>query len=111
MHHPVLVDPWQELGLSPKASTTEIRARYAELVKRHPPDRDPERFERIRDAYRQVRDPQSAARRRVLGPPPLHDLDELRQALAARPLQPVSVDAWLAVAKERRQQRRGATDA
>ena len=34
------------LGLSPSAAGEEIRQRYLELVRAHPPSRDPERFQR-----------------------------------------------------------------
>lgn len=54
-------DPRAVLGVSVTAGSEEIRAAYLEAVKRHPPDRDPEAFERIRDAYEALRDP----RRRI----------------------------------------------
>lgn len=50
-------DPWSVLGLGVDASDDQIRAAYLEGVKRHPPDRDPDAFERVRDAYDQIRDP------------------------------------------------------
>ena len=58
--------PWTVLGISPGASEDEIRTRYRALVKRHPPEQDPDAFERIRDAYEKVRDPRVLARERVL---------------------------------------------
>jgi hypothetical protein len=54
--------PWRVLGLSRCAGEDEIRAAYLEQVKLHPPDREPEAFERIRDAYEVLRDPRRRAR-------------------------------------------------
>jgi DnaJ-class molecular chaperone len=45
------------LGLSPGCSEADIRRRYLELVRQFPPDRAPERFAQIRDAYEKLRDP------------------------------------------------------
>lgn len=45
------------LGISPSATEPEIRAAYLEKVKAFPPDRSPEEFEKIRDAYETLRDP------------------------------------------------------
>lgn len=95
-------DPWSELGLSPGASADDVRARYVELVKRHPPDRDPAAFERIRDAFEAASDPRWRARERILGPPPLTDPDELASLLAGRPRSPAGPEAWLAALREAR---------
>ncbi len=45
------------LGVPPDASSEDIRAAYLRLIKDHAPDRDPEGFERLRDAYDVLRDP------------------------------------------------------
>ncbi len=50
-------DPIEVLGVATDAGEEEIRRRYLELVRQFPPDRDPERFARIRHAYDQLRDP------------------------------------------------------
>lgn len=50
-------DPWAVLGVSSQAGDDEIRAAYLRGVKKHPPDRSPEQFERIRDAYDALRNP------------------------------------------------------
>jgi DnaJ-class molecular chaperone len=50
-------NPYQVLNLGPQADSETIRKRYLELVRRHPPERDPERFAEIRAAYDQIRDP------------------------------------------------------
>lgn len=43
------------LGLPADADEGTIRRRYLELVRKHPPERDPERFQRITAAYEAVR--------------------------------------------------------
>ena len=45
------MDPREVLGVSQDAGEEEIRAAYVRKVKEHPPDRSPEEFERIRNAY------------------------------------------------------------
>lgn len=55
------MDAWKVLDVSRDAGDEEIRAAYLRKVKEHPPERSPEEFERIRDAYDILRDP----RRRI----------------------------------------------
>jgi curved DNA-binding protein CbpA len=50
-------DPCEILGVSPHASGEELRAAYLEKVKQYPPDKSPDEFERIRDAYHRLNDP------------------------------------------------------
>ena len=50
-------NPWTVLGIQEGAKEEEIRQAYLRLVKQHPPDHDPETFERIRDAYEELKDP------------------------------------------------------
>jgi len=50
-------DPWTVLELDPAADEVTIRKRYLELVRRYPPDREPERFREVREAYGLLRDP------------------------------------------------------
>ena len=50
-------DPYEVLGVGPQSGDAEIRRRYLDLVRRYPPDREPERFAAIREAYEQLRDP------------------------------------------------------
>lgn len=55
------IDPWEVLGIPSEAPEAEAREAYLRLVKIHPPESDPEGFERVRDAWERIRDP----RRRV----------------------------------------------
>jgi len=52
-----LSDPYTVLGLARGCSEAEVRRRYLELVRQHPPDRDQERFVEIHQAYEKLRDP------------------------------------------------------
>jgi DnaJ-class molecular chaperone len=47
-----MIDPYQILGVDSHKTTDEaVRKAYMEAIKKHPPDRDPKAFERIRNAY------------------------------------------------------------
>jgi hypothetical protein len=50
------------LGVPADADERELRAAYVSQVQAHPPDVDPEAFERVRDAYEWLRDPRRRAR-------------------------------------------------
>jgi hypothetical protein len=50
------------LGVGANAGEEEIRNAYLKKVKEFPPDRSPEEFEKIRDAYDTLRDPRRRAR-------------------------------------------------
>ncbi|MCU0491483.1 MAG: J domain-containing protein [Chloroflexaceae bacterium] len=54
-------DPYAILGLPRNASAADIKQAYFALVRRHPPEREPEMFKRIRAAYEQLRDPPQRA--------------------------------------------------
>lgn len=44
-------DPHSILGIAKDAGEEEVRRAYLEKIRQFPPDRSPEEFERIRDAY------------------------------------------------------------
>lgn len=48
-------DPHQALGLEPGASGEQIRQAYRALVRRFPPELNPERFARVHRAYELLR--------------------------------------------------------
>jgi curved DNA-binding protein CbpA len=76
-----MMDPREVLGVGADAGEEEIRAAYVRQVKEHPPDRSPEEFERIRDAYASLRDPRRRMRDGLLavGPgAPLVSVIELK---------------------------------
>ncbi len=55
-------DPLRILGLTIEATHEEIRARYLELIKQFPPEREPQRFQEIQAAFRSTKDPLALAR-------------------------------------------------
>ena len=93
-------DPAEVLGVSAEATVEQIRAAYLQRVKEHPPDRSPEMFERIRDAYQVLSDPRRRAARMLLAEDPERPLARvLDDAPPARLY--VGPEPWLAVLKER----------
>jgi hypothetical protein len=89
-------DPKQVLGVDVGASAEEIRAAYLRKVKEFPPERSPAEFERIRDAYEILRDPQRRLAHRLFSVDPAAPLVSL---LAGRPADRkfVGPEPWLAV--------------
>jgi curved DNA-binding protein CbpA len=48
-------DPFAVLGVDDDAGDETIRQRYLALVRRFPPDREPDRFQEVRQAYEAIR--------------------------------------------------------
>jgi preprotein translocase subunit Sec63 len=92
------MDPGEVLGVGQDAGEQEIRAAYLRKVKEHPPDRSPEEFERIRDAYDSLRDPRRRMRERLLSVDPLAPLVSVIE-LDVRPRRFVGPQPWLEVLK------------
>lgn len=44
-------DPYKVLGLDRNVDEKEIKRAYFQLVRKHPPEQDPEKFQEIRAAY------------------------------------------------------------
>ena len=99
---------WDEaralLGISADAGEAEVRAAYLQQVRQHPPDRDPEVFERIRDAYEQLRDPRARARQVLHGSDPVIPLVSLLAGVKPR-RQFVGPQLWLDAMKEAKEKR------
>lgn len=47
-------DPYALLGIGEEATDKEVRRAYLRRLKKHPPERDPDGFQRIRNAYEQL---------------------------------------------------------
>ncbi|MHC5829990.1 MAG: J domain-containing protein, partial [Nostoc sp.] len=47
---------YQTLNIPTQSSTEEIRRSYYRLVRKHSPEKDPERFKLIREAYETLSD-------------------------------------------------------
>jgi curved DNA-binding protein CbpA len=94
-------DPRQILGIGLEAGDEEIRAAYLRKVKEYPPDRSPREFERVRDAYEDLRDPRRRARSLFLSADPAQPLASLLEGRASE-RRFTGPDPWLAVLKENR---------
>lgn len=96
---------WDEaraiLGVSADALDDELRAAYLEKVRLHPPDRDAEQFELVRDAYEQLRNPRIRARRVLECPDPFAPLSNLLTNLPQQGRRFVGPEPWLAILKEK----------
>jgi DnaJ-class molecular chaperone len=89
------------LGVTAETTDAEIRAIYLEQVRRHPPDRDPELFEQIRDAYNRLRDPMARASLVLEGPDPSAPLASLLQQTEPKRCF-VGSGLWMGALKEKR---------
>src|SRR6185295_8760810 len=58
-------DPFHVLGVAADADDETIRRRYRELVRENPPERAPEKFADIRQAYEQVKDTETRLQKRL----------------------------------------------
>jgi curved DNA-binding protein CbpA len=93
-------DPFQALGIEPEASDEEIRAAYLRKIREHPPEGDSEAFERVRDAYAELRDPRERTRKRLFGENPMKPLTHLLDGQA--PLRKYAgPKSWLAALHEK----------
>lgn len=97
---PVGDDPEKILGVSSEANDEDIRQAYLRKVKESPPDRCPQEFERIRDAYELLRDPIRRTTRMLLSTNPKAPLVSLLQDYVPE-RRFVGEKLWLAVLKER----------
>ena len=95
------MNPFSVLGLEETADDEAVRAAYLTALRTSPPDRDPEGFRRIRDAYEALRDKERRLALRLFGPPPLTDLAELLDAFP-RERRYVGPGPWLNVLREHR---------
>jgi curved DNA-binding protein CbpA len=71
------MSPFAVLGIEETADDAQVRAAYLAKVRRSPPDRDPDGFRRVREAYEAVRDEEHRLALRLFGPAPLDRLEEL----------------------------------
>ena len=95
------MDPFAVLGIEETADDEVVRAAYVQALRLSPPDRDPEGFRRIREAYEALRDAESRLALRLFGPPPLADLEELLNAFPEERCY-VGPGPWLNVLREPR---------
>lgn len=77
------IDPYDTLGVAPGATSAEVRGAYLQKVRAYPPERDPEGFKRVREAYELLRSPRKRAELTLLelrSGPTEFDLDRLHDS-------------------------------
>jgi curved DNA-binding protein CbpA len=79
-----MTDPYEVLNLSPDSDDDTIRRRYLELVRQFPPERNPERFAAIRQAYESLRDLTARLRYRLFEAGKKESVESLIQELECR---------------------------
>ena len=95
-------DPYSVLGLPLDSSDEQIRRRYLELVRTHTPERAPERFAAVREAYEKLRDPVVRLRFRLFEAGEDDSLDSLiADARSGAPQRRATVDELLALGRKR----------
>ena len=95
------MNPFTVLGLEETADDEAVRAAYLAGVRKSPPDRDPEGFRRIREAYEVLQDHERRLALRLFGPPPLANLAELLDAFPTE-RHYVGPGPWLNILREAR---------
>lgn len=89
------------LGVAISASDEQLRSAYLKKVQQHPPDRDPDAFERIRDGYERLRDPAARAEAVLHGADPNAPLVSILDGLPPRRAF-VGTQLWMELLKEKR---------
>jgi hypothetical protein len=89
------------LDVPASANDQQLRSAYLKKVQQHPPDRDPEVFEQIRDAYEQLRDPAVRAQSVLKGPDPRAPLVSLLGSSKPKRVF-VGSQLWIELLREKR---------
>jgi DnaJ-class molecular chaperone len=79
-----MTDPYAVLGLPADCDDETIRRRYLELVKQFSPERHPERFAAIRQAYESLRDLDTRLCYRLFEAGKSESMDTLLEELTCR---------------------------
>jgi curved DNA-binding protein CbpA len=95
------MDPYAVLRVAPDATPEEIRQAWLAGIRRSPPDRDPEAFGKLREAYDFLRDPLRARSERLFGAPNVTSLSDLAEKLPGEKKW-VGPAAWLRLLGEGR---------
>jgi curved DNA-binding protein CbpA len=91
-------DPRAVLAVGPEADDEQIRAAYLRKIKEYPPDRCPDEFERVRDAYELLRDRRRRAQLTLFSCDPEVPLESLLDGVADE-RKYAGPEPWLAVLK------------
>ena len=91
-------DAYEVLGIPDDADDDAIRRRYLELVRQFPPERHPERFAAIRQAYESLRDLDTRVEHRLFQAERTETIDALIEEMACQgPRHRLSLQTLLAV--------------
>jgi DnaJ-class molecular chaperone len=78
----VMLTHFLTLDIPPGSSDEIIREAYIRLIKKHPPEKDPEVFQKINNAYEAIKDKRSRARTRIFFPATVVDHEQSLLAFA-----------------------------
>jgi len=87
------------LEIEADSDEKQVRAAYLQKVRQYPPDKSPEQFERIREAYEQLCDPKLRVREALFGCDPHQPLASLFSD-SGQQRQFVGPELWLEALKE-----------
>lgn len=79
-----MTDAYQVLGLPADSDDEAIRRRYLELVRQYSPERHPERFAAIRQAYESLRDLDTRLRHRLFDAGQSESIEAIIEEIACR---------------------------
>jgi curved DNA-binding protein CbpA len=79
-----MTDPYAVLGLPADSDDDAIRRRYLELVKQFSPERHPDQFAAIRQAYEHLRDLDTRLKYRLFEAGKNESIDAILEDLACR---------------------------
>jgi len=79
-------DPYLVMGLSADSDDDTIRRRYLELVKQFSPEKHPDKFAQVRQAYESLRDLTTRLRHRLFETGKNESVDVLIEELSCRNL-------------------------
>ena len=94
------IDPRAVLAVGENASDDEIRAAYLRKLKEFPPDRCPNEFEQVREAYELLRDQRQRFRHLLFSADPFMPLQSLLDG-EAKIRRFTGLAPWLAVLREK----------
>ncbi len=93
-------DPYTVLGLPADSDDAAIRQRYLELVRQYPPERHPQQFAAVRQAYETLRDVDARLRHRLFEAGKKESIDAVIEEVACRsPRRRLSLHALLTALK------------
>jgi len=72
-----MANPYTVLGVQPEDSDEAIRQNYLKAVRQYPPDRHPDDFRRVHEAYERIKDEESRLAFLLFDPTQGETLDDL----------------------------------